>query len=149
MNVKMNKKDMYAFPAVLTIDHEDNDAVLVSFPDLDNCFADGNDFADALEEAREALGNVLYWMEKDGQPIPEPSDIRTIEVHNDSIKTLVAVDMIEFRRAWDTRSVNRTVTLPAWLDEMAKKEQVNFSQALQQALKNKLGIDQSHTPQMV
>ena len=145
----MNKKDMYAFPAVLTIDHEDNDAVLVSFPDLDNCFADGNDFADALEEAREALGNVLYWMEKDEQPIPEPSDIRTIEVHNDSIKTLVAVDMIEFRRAWDTRSVNRTVTLPAWLDEMAKKEQVNFSQALQQALKNKLGIDQSHTPQMV
>lgn len=140
---------MYAFPAVLTIDHEDNDAVLVSFPDLDNCFADGNDFADALEEAREALGNVLYWMEKDEQPIPEPSDIRTIEVHNDSIKTLVAVDMIEFRRAWDTRSVNRTVTLPAWLDEMAKKEQVNFSQALQQALKNKLGIDQSHTPQMV
>ena len=145
----MNKKDMYAFPAVLTIDHEDNDAVLVSFPDLDNCFADGNDFADALEEAREALGNVLYWMEKDGKPIPESSDIRTIEVHNDSIKTLVAVDMIEFRRAWDTRSVNRTVTLPAWLDEMAKKEQVNFSQALQQALKNKLGIDQSHTPQMV
>ena len=145
----MNKKDMYAFPAVLTIDHEDNDAVLVSFPDRDNCFADGNDFADALEEAREALGNVLYWMEKDGQPIPESSDIRTIEVHNDSIKTLVAVDMIEFRRAWDTRSVNRTVTLPAWLDEMAKKEQVNFSQALQQALKNKLGIDQSHTTQMV
>lgn len=143
----MNKKDMYAFPAVLTVDHEDNDAVLVSFPDLENCFADGNNFAEALEEAREALGNVLYWMEKKGQLIPEPSDIRTVEVPDDAIKTLIAADMMEFRKAWNTRSVTRTVTLPAWLDEMAKKEQVNFSQALQHALKDTLGIDQEYMPQ--
>lgn len=144
----MNKKDMYAFPAVLTVDHEDNDAVLVSFPDLENCFADGDNFAEALEEAREALGNVLYWMEKDGLNIPEPSDIRALDVPEGAIKTLVAADMIEFRKAWNTRSVTRTVTLPAWLDEMAKKEQVNFSQALQQALKDTLGIEQSRKPQM-
>lgn len=141
------KKDVYAFPVILSIDHDDNDAVLVSFPDLRNCIADGSDVAEALEEAREALGNVLYWMEKENHPIPAPSDIKAIETAGDQIKSLVSADMAEVRKAWDSRSVNRTVTLPAWLDQMAKKEQVNFSQTLQQALKNTLGI--SHDPQTI
>ena len=136
----MEKKKAYAFPAVLTVDHDDNNAVIVSFPDLENCFSDGNDAAEALENAREALGNVLYWMEKDGHPIPEPTDINTLDVPAEAIKSLVSVDMAQVRKEWNTRSVSRTVTLPAWLDEKAKREQVNFSQVLQQALKDMLGI---------
>lgn len=138
----MDKKKAYAFPAILSVDHEDNDAVLVSFPDLENCFADGDNTAEALEEAREALGNVLYWMEKDGHAIPNPTDINEIEAPEGAIKSLVAVDMTSVRKEWSRRSVNRTVTLPAWLDERAKKEQLNFSQLLQQALKDALGIAQ-------
>lgn len=138
----MNKKDLYAFPAILTVDH---DAVLVSFPDLDNCFADGDDFAEALEEAREALGNVLYWMEKDGHAIPKPTDIKTIAAKADEIKSLVTVDMRTVRKEWDNKSVSRTVTIPAWLDTMAKEERINFSQTLQQALKEALGVKNKET----
>ena len=38
------------------------------------------------------------------------------------------------------RSVNRTVTLPAWLNAAALERNVNFSQVLQDALKDLLGI---------
>lgn len=143
----MEKKKAYAFPAVLTVDHDDNDAVLVSFPDLENCFSDGDNAAEALERAREALGNVLYWMEKDGQEIPEPTDINALDVSDGAIKSLVSVDMAQVRKEWNARSVSRTVTLPAWLDEKAKREQVNFSQVLQQALKDTLGIKQNDAVQ--
>lgn len=37
-------------------------------------------------------------------------------------------------------STKRTVTLPAWLDLLAKEAQVNFSQTLQEALIEKLGV---------
>lgn len=142
---KRQEKDVYAYPAILRTDCDDDNAVLVTFPDLENCFADGINMAQALEEAREALGNVLYWMEKDGNPIPKPSDIRDVQISGDEIKSLVAADMAEVRKAWDNRCVSRTVTLPAWLDSMAKKEQVNFSQTLQYALKNILKVDEKNT----
>ena len=40
--------------------------------------------------------------------------------------------------AENNRSVNRTVTLPAWLNALALEHNVNFSQVLQEALKNLL-----------
>ncbi|CAM4258270.1 Uncharacterised protein [Chlamydia abortus] len=39
------------------------------------------------------------------------------------------------------RSVNRTVTLPAWLNAAALEKGINFSQALQSKLMQELGID--------
>jgi len=35
---------------------------------------------------------------------------------------------------------NRDITLPSWLNERAEKAGVNFSQVLQEGLKNRLGI---------
>lgn len=86
-------------------------------------------------------------MEKDRQEIPEPTDINVLDVPDGAIKSLVSVDMAQVRKAWNTRSASRTVTLPAWLDEKAKREQVNFSQVLQQALKDALGIKQGDAAQ--
>lgn len=141
MTDKRKKTEVYAFPAVFTIDSSDDNAVLVRFPDMDNCFADGDTVGEALIEAREALGNVLYWMEKDGLEIPTPSDIRDIKPEDGSFVSLIEANMPEVRKSWDTRSVSRTVTLPAWLDSKAKTAQVNFSQELQKALLKLLKVN--------
>ena len=45
----------------------------------------------------------------------------------------------EFAKRYD-ETVRRTVTLPAWLDQLGKEAQVNFSQTLQEALIEKLGV---------
>ena len=36
--------------------------------------------------------------------------------------------------------VRKNVSIPSWLNEMAKKNNINFSNTLQKALKQELGI---------
>jgi hypothetical protein len=38
------------------------------------------------------------------------------------------------------KAVNRTVTLPAWLNAIALEHNINFSQVLQEALKQQLHV---------
>lgn len=59
----------------------------------------------------------------------------------DNEKTvLVDVYMPSIRYASVNRSVNRTVTLPAWLNAKAMELNINFSQVLQEGLKRELNI---------
>lgn len=44
------------------------------------------------------------------------------------------------RMAQNNKSVNRTVTLPAWLNAAALERNINFSQVLQDTLKTQMGI---------
>ncbi|MCC8014247.1 MAG: HicB family protein, partial [Eubacterium sp.] len=44
------------------------------------------------------------------------------------------------RKANVNRSVNRTVTIPAWLNSAALEKNINYSQILQEALKSQLHI---------
>lgn len=53
---------------------------------------------------------------------------------------VVDVYMPSIRMAQVNRSVNRTVTLPAWLNAAALERNVNFSQILQDALKKELHL---------
>jgi post-segregation antitoxin (ccd killing protein) len=54
---------------------------------------------------------------------------------------LIDVYMPSIRMAQVNRSVNRTVTLPAWLNAAALEKGINFSQALQSTLIKELGIN--------
>ena len=55
-------------------------------------------------------------------------------------KEIAVVYMPSIRMANINRSVNRTVTLPAWLNAAALERNINFSQVLQDALKAQLHI---------
>ena len=50
------------------------------------------------------------------------------------------MDFDAYRRANDMRNVRKNVTLQSWLNDMAEKAGVNFSQVLQEALKQRLGV---------
>ena len=58
----------------------------------------------------------------------------------DTRAVLVDVYMPSIRQAHINRSVNRTVTLPAWLNAAALERNINFSQVLQDALKAQLHL---------
>ena len=137
---RRKKSEYYAFPAIFEVDHNDDDRICVEFPDLPNCFSDAKTIAEAVKNATEALENVLYWMEKDGNPIPKPSDIQAVECSIEQFKSLIVADMASARRAWNERSISRTVTMPAWLDELARVKKINVSKEVQDAIKAALGI---------
>lgn len=128
----MKKTDRYVFPAVFT--YEPGQEIAVVFPDLDAATS-GTDDNDALLSARELLGCVLYGMEEDGEEIPAPTPLSQVETADNERAVLVDVYMPSIRMAKVNRSVNRTVTLPAWLNAAALERNINFSQVLQDALK--------------
>ena len=51
--------------------------------------------------------------------------------------------MPPFRERMDNRATNKTVTIPRWLDTLARREKVNYSQLLQRALKSYLGVGEN------
>lgn len=70
-------------------------------------------------------------------PLPPLSEIKTKE--NERV-VLIDVYMPSVRLANVNRAVNRTVTLPAWLNAAALERNINFSQVLQEALKSQLDL---------
>ena len=133
----MKHPDRYIYPAIFT--YESGQEIAVVFPDLDVATS-GADDADALSSARELLGCVLYGLEQDGETIPSASSILSVQACENERIVLVDVFMPAVRMAQNSKSVSRTVTLPAWLNAAAMEEHVNFSQVLQSALMAHLNI---------
>lgn len=135
----MKKIERYYYPAVFT--YEDDQEIAVTFPDLDVATS-GVDEADALNSARELLGIVIFGLEEDNETIPKASKLTDIKLEENEKSILVDVYMPSIRNANVNKSVNRTVTLPAWLNSTAVEHNINFSQLLQDALKHELNIAQ-------
>lgn len=127
--------ERYIYPAVFT--YEEGKEIAVVFPDLDVATSGEND-ADALASARELLGAVLCGMEEDGDPIPAPTPLNAVKLEENERAALVDVYMPSIRLAKVNRAVNRTVTIPAWLNAAAMERNINFSQVLQGALREQL-----------
>ena len=136
MKLKEKLPDRYIYPAVF---HYEEEAVSVWFPDLD-CATDGDNEDEALLMARECLGGRLAVMEEFGDEIPKPTRLMNVKTEDGERVVLVDVYMPSIRMANVNRSVNRTVTLPAWLNAAAVEHNVNFSQVLQEALKERLAL---------
>ena len=134
----MKKVDRYYYPAVFT--YEPGQEIAVDFPDL-KCATSGVDDKDALLSARELLGCVMNGLEEDGEPIPKPTPLEKVETKPNERAVLVDVYMPSVRQAHINRAVNRTVTLPAWLNAAALERNINFSQVLQEALKAQMHLD--------
>ena len=131
----MKKADRYLYPAVFT--YVPGQEIAVVFPDLDAATC-GADERDALFSARELLGCVMFGLEEDHAPIPAPTPLHDLVLAENERAVLVDVYMPSIRTAQSSRSVNRTVTLPAWLNAAALERNINFSQALRDALKAQL-----------
>lgn len=133
-------KDRYIYPAIF--DYAD-DGISIEFPDLPGCLPCAHTTEDAIKNAREALGLHLYCMEKDKDEIPEPTPIDKIKLESNQAVVLVEVWMPLIRDAIENRSVKKTLTIPKWLNDLAEDKDVNFSHILQEALKDRLGVNAS------
>lgn len=123
-----------AYPVIIT---PDDKFYVVYVPDLD-INTEGKSIADAIQMARDAIGLWGICQEDLGNPLPKPSAIPVAK--KDEIVTLVDIDFAVYRKMQDNRAVRKNCTIPSWLNEMAEKEQVNFSAVLQDALKAQLGL---------
>ena len=127
----------YAYPAIFT--PEKNGGYSVLFPDLEGCFTCGDNLADALFMAADALALVLYGYEHDSRSIPAPTRVSDISLSDGEFVNFVSCDTTEYNRRFNNRAVKKTLSIPEWLNEAAIAMNINFSQVLQDALMQKLG----------
>lgn len=106
----------------------------VSFPDIPECFSEGNDMEQAYRMVTEALGLALIDREKRQEEIPIPSKIDALEMDKDAVLVIVEFDMEAYKKKHNSKAVKKTLTIPEWLNEEAMKMGINFSQVLQEAL---------------
>ena len=110
----------------------------VSVPDL-NIGTQGETIAECIDMARDAIGLWGICEQDEGRVIPEPSGLMP-EHEDGELVTLVDIDFDAYRRAHDMRTIRKNVTIPSYLNDLAERAGVNFSQVLQDGLKQRLGV---------
>lgn len=127
--------------------YEEENGYCVIFPDL-NCSTCGDSFEEAMKYAIDCLAGYIYSEWQDGTTVPTPSNLSNINpeaiakeldfTYKNVIVTMVSVDVEAYAKEHFEKSVKKTLTIPIWLNNLALKNNVNFSQVLQEALIQKL-----------
>lgn len=132
-----NKNVTAVYPAIFS--HAD-DGITITFPDLPGCISCAQTDEEALHMARDALGAWIVATEDLGELVPRPSKTSDLHPGTNEAVCLVDVWLPIFREERRAGSVKKNVTVPLWLNVLAEKAGLNFSQVLQAGLKSSLGI---------
>lgn len=125
-----------AYPVILI---PDKIGYVVNVFDFD-FMTQGENIADAIDMARDAISLMGVQYQDEGKTLPVPSEIISIPHNNNEIVTLVDVDFLSYRKALENRAVRKNCTIPSWLNEKAEQAGINFSAILQKALKEELHL---------
>ena len=132
------------YPALF---HEEDGKYWVEFPDLEGCLTNGDTVEESYKNAKEALG---FYLDKEGDVyeriINKPSEVKDIVNANPGVLVmLVEYDSLEYAKKYKTKAVKKTLSIPEWLNDLAVKQNVNFSKVLQDALIKKLNNNEWET----
>lgn len=114
------------YPAVI---HCEDGAYWIEFPDLEGCQSFGDSIAEVMENAKEALAGYCITLIEQHRKLPKAGDIEKTERGEGDILAVIEVNLNSA-----TKSVKKTLTIPAWLNEAAESRNINFSETLQKAL---------------
>ena len=125
----------------------------VIFPDLENghLATCGNTLDEAISMAVDCLAGYVYISKELKEEIPEPTKLADIDIHkvaksiyentndfSDAFVNIISVDVANYAKEHFEKSVKKTLTIPAWLNDLALERGINFSQVLQEALLTKI-----------
>ena len=126
----------------------------VIFPDLNWLSTCGDSLENAMEMAVDCLAGYLYTCQADGDSIPKPSNPSDIDAAAiakeldldapacESFVSMISVDVAAYAKEHFEKSVKKTLSIPSWLNKAALDAGINFSQVLQEALKERLHLNQ-------
>ncbi|MCC0683191.1 type II toxin-antitoxin system HicB family antitoxin [Clostridioides sp. ZZV14-6345] len=130
--------DKYLFFAKFTVAEEGG--YCISFPELEGCFSECDTIEEGMKNAKEVLELFLWGLEEDEEDVPNLMKPEDIELEKGEFLIPISVYMPIVREEMNNKTVNKNLTLPYWLNKEAMKHKINFSQILQEGLKEVLGI---------
>ena len=124
-------KDNYTYPVILEPDGE------IRIPAFDAVtYVEAGE--DPIPAAQDLLTLEIVSREEEGTPIPEPETL--VPDAPGQRVVYVNVWMPYHRSKVRETYVKKTLTIPVWLDLLAKESKINFSATLTEALKAKLSL---------
>lgn len=121
----------HAYPAIFT---KDDDGITVSFPDVEGCISCGQNMAEAMLMAEDALALILAEKIVSNQDLNEPSKPEMIHIDSNQIVNLIACDTEHYEKKFNKKVVKKSVSIPKWINDEAIKRNINFSEVLKKAL---------------
>lgn len=126
----------YIFPAYFR--RVSSGGFSIDFPDLPGCISAGDTIEEAMAMAREALSLHLYGLLEDNEPVPSASDLPELRQEKDAFLTLVEGRPDMVGEVIRNKAVKKTLTIPYWMNEEAERLNINFSQVLQDAVRERI-----------
>jgi len=128
----------YFYPAIFH--PEETGGYWISFPDFPECMTQGDTIEEAYRMATEAIGLCIDERLQKKEELPMVSSPVDYVVESGDFTCVIEFDLLKYRRTHNSRAVKKTLTIPEWLNEAATTANINFSQVLQDALMQKLGV---------
>lgn len=125
-------KENYVFPAKFTETNQGH--IAIRFLDFPEILAEADSIEQALAIAQESLALAIIGYCEENRSIPKPSYGQTDVVY-------VQVWIPFYKNMAKEVYVRKSVTIPEWLDILAKRNSVNYSAALVKGIKAELGIE--------
>lgn len=122
----------YIYPAVF--EQNDDNSYTIFFPDLPGCITEGKSLGNAMHMSQNALTQWIEYLLDEKETIPGPSNIKAHKLSGSQLVTLVRAEIR------NNQAVRRTVSIPGWLDEKASNANISLSKILQEALKERFGL---------
>ena len=114
----------------------------VVIPDLPGAVTEGDNLEEAFEMAIECASSWILGSIEEGEDIPKPSKIEKVKLeYKNGFKSYIILDIDEFAKSHGKKSIKKTVTLPNYLNTLAERANINFSEILQEGIKDKLLLE--------
>lgn len=125
-------KENYLYPAKIKKTKEGYQVEFLDFPRMS--MIEEATIDEAIHSAQECLALEILDYEGRNQELPVPTKKETDVIY-------IHIWMPQFRNAAKEIYVKKNVTIPQWLDILAKENKVNYSAALVKGIKLALGIE--------
>ena len=133
--------DKLYYPAIMHPEAEGGYSVWLH--DIKGCVSQGETLSEAVENIKDALGLYYEDAAEGNATLPAPSAPNGFALESGEFVAVIEFSPSEYLKTRSTKAVKKTLSIPAWLNNMAEAQQINFSAVLQSALVERLNANLS------
>lgn len=134
----MKKQDSVTYLAIFS--KESDGGYSIDVPAIEGAYTCSDTFEEGIANAQEVIGLCLYDEENEKIEYPDDIDMDELDFEEGDLAVYVNVYLpYQFSLVKEVYK-NKMVTLPTWLEALAKNKNINFSRVLTEGLKKELNI---------
>ncbi|AKP68421.1 antitoxin HicB [Companilactobacillus ginsenosidimutans] len=129
------KNGILLYPVIISEYNDDGHYYVATSPNIPGMITQGTTLTDTAYWTEDAIATMI-----NGSDYPETVDPSNWKLKDNDKLVYITVDMTRWIKK-NTRTVKKTITVPEYISNLAKKNNINVSKVATDALKRALNID--------